>query len=667
MFLKRNYYIPLVLLAVGAVLRLLYLKEYSASPLFYMPIGPDIQEYDLWARKIFAGQLFWNEVPIHAPFYPLVLAGLFRFFTVDYFNIRFVQLMIGLLASVPLYIYLIGRKDAHPLKSMVPEIFLFFSCVYPPLIFYEGEIISEALLIPLLTICIYFLYRAEEKEGFMKKAFFSASGLCAGLAVITHPATIFFVIAETAYLAFRGRFKKNIAKLLFFGIAAALPIVPVSLYNSLLAARPVFVQANSGFNLFLGNNPDSTGSCYIRPGPEWDKVHNKADEVSKTEGITQDACFMRESTSFFKEHPIKAALNLVKKSVMTWNFREFCAGADMDYFRYFTPFQKMGRFAFAILGIAAFAGILVAISRRETLFEYRHFLMLAFSFWFVQTLFVTSGRYRSPMLPALFVLAAFFIAYVISEKKTVSNVVKLLLPAALSALVVFFPARGVSDPRKEHAEAMNILAEAAIKRGDYEGAEKYIQESMPFYYDWSRTFNLLGNTLYARKRPQEALVMYLHAEKLDPEDYNAAMNIGIMYSEFGDYNTSMRYFKKAFDKESKSAELYYNYGVMLMRAGRLDDAIQAFSVALKIDPSHKMALNNAAIALFTKGEPAKAVKYFRQSLSLDPANASLMVNLAAALYSTGNKFEADSWKDKALKLDPANPNARKLDEMSRGK
>jgi len=44
MFLKRNYYILPALLALGAVLRLLYLKEYSASPLFYMPVGPDIHE-----------------------------------------------------------------------------------------------------------------------------------------------------------------------------------------------------------------------------------------------------------------------------------------------------------------------------------------------------------------------------------------------------------------------------------------------------------------------------------------------------------------------------------------------------------------------------------------------------------------------------------------------
>lgn len=667
MFLKRNYYVPLILLAVGVLLRLIYLKEYSSSPLFFLALGPDTQEYDLWARQIFSGRPFWNEVPIHAPFYPFFLAGLFRFFSIDYFNIRFVQLMIGLFAAVPLYIYFLGRKDGSSVKSMVPEIFLFFSCVYPPLIFYEGEIISEALLIPLLSLCIYFIYRAEEKEAFMKKLFFSASGICAGLAVITHPVSIFFVIAEVAYIAFLGRFRKNIAKLLFFGIAAALPVLPVSLYNSLLAGKPVFVQANGGFNFFLGNNPDSTGSCYIRPGPEWDAVHREAAETSKKEAVSQDAFFIRRSLSFFKEHPIDASLNFVKKAVLVWNFREFCAGADMDIFRYFTPFQRMGKFAFAILGTLALAGFLVAISRRETLFEYRHFIILILAFWFAQTLFVTSGRYRSPMFPALFVLASFFISYLISERKTLANIWKIMIPAAIAAFVVLSPARGVSDPGKERAESMNILAEVFMKRGDYEVAERYIQESIPFYYDWSRTFNMLGNSLYARKRPQEALVMFLHAEKLDPDDYNADMNIAIMYSELGDYNTSMRYFKAAFDKELKSAELYYNYGVMLMRAGRLDDALKSFAVALKIDPSHKMALNNAGIALFSKGSPAEAVSYFRQSLVLDPSNASLMVNLAAALYSSGKKFEADKWREKALRLDPSNPNARRLDELSRQK
>ena len=667
MFLKRNSFIPLILLAAGTVLRLIYLKDYSGSPLFYIPVGPDIQEYDLWARQIFAGRLFWNEVPIHAPFYPLFLAGLFRFFSVDYFNVRFAQLMIGLFAAVPLYIYLLGKKDGTPLKNMLPGIFLFLSCVYPPIIFYEGEIVSEALLIPLLCLCIYFIYRAEEKDGFMKRLFFAFSGLCAGLAVITHPVSIFFVAAEAAYIAFRGRFRKNLGRLFFFGLAAIFPILPVSLYNSLLSGKPTFVQANGGFNFYLGNNPDSTGSCYIRPGPEWDAVHREAAEVSKKEGIPTDAYFIRESFAFFKDHPFQAAFNFVKKAALTWNFREFCAGADMDFFRYFTPLQKMGRFSFAFLGIAALAGLLVAISRRETLFEYRHFIILTLSFWFAQTLFVTSGRYRSPMLPALFVLAAFFISYVISERKSVSNIGKMLLPAVLAALVVLFPSGTIVNQKAERAEAMNILAEVAMKRHDYEGAEKYIQESMPFYYDWSRTFNMLGNSLYARKRPDEALVMYLHAQKLDPEDYNASMNIAIMYSELGDFNTSMQYFTAAFDKDSKSAELFYNYAVMLMRSGRYDDALKSFAVALQIDPSHKMALNNTGIALFSKGRPADAVNYFKRSLALDPANASLMVNLAAALYSSGKKFEADKWKEKAIRLDPANPNVKRLDEISRQK
>ena len=663
MFLKRTYYVALLLLAAGTALRLIYLREYSGSPLFYIPIGPDFQEYDLWARKIFAGQLFWNEVPIHGPFYSFFLAGLFRFFTIDYFSIRLAQLLIGLLAAVPLYVYLSGKKDGSAIRSMVPEIFLFLCCVYPPLIFYEGEIVSEALLIPLLCLCVYFIYRAEEKENFMKKIFFSFSGLCCGLAVITHPVSIFFVFAETAYLAFRGKVRKNIGRLLFFGTAVALPVLSVSIYNSLLSGKPTFVQANGGFNFFLGNNPDSTGSCYIRPGPEWDAAHRKAEEASKKENISQDTYFLHKSLSFFKENPLQAALNFIRKAVLTWNYREFSAGADMDLFRYFTSFQQMGRLSFVFLGIAALAGLLVALSRKETLFEYRHFIILALSFWFAQTLFVTSGRYRVSMLPALFVLAAFFISYIVSEKKNLSNIVRMLFPAVLASLVVLFPSGSLVNHKKECAEAMNILAEVSMKRGDYDSAEKYIQESLPFYYNWSRTFNMLGNSLYARQRPEEALVMYAQAQKLDPEDYNASMNTAIMYSELGDYKTAMSYFKTAFDKENKSSELFYNYAVMLMRMGRNDDALKSFSVALKIDPSHKMALNNMGIILFTKGRSAEAVNYFRKSLSLDPSNASLMVNLAAALYSSGKNFEADRWKARTIRLDPDNPNVKKLNEI----
>ncbi|OGV31255.1 MAG: hypothetical protein A2020_01375 [Lentisphaerae bacterium GWF2_45_14] len=651
-------------------LRLIYLREYSSSPLFYMPMGPDIQEYDEWARKIFAGSIFWKDIQIHSPFYPFFLAGLFRFFSIDYFSVRMAQLIIGVLAALPLYIYLSEKRDGSTLKNMVPGIFLFLFCVYPPLIFYQGEILSEALLLPLICLGIYFIYRAEEmgKDGVRKILFYSFSGLCCGLAVITHPASIFFLVAEAAYLAFHGSslpkigrgIKKNIRTLLFFTSAALLPILPVSLYNSLLSGRVSFVQANGGFNFYLGNNSDATGCCYLRPGPEWDAVHRKAEEVSKREEISKDAYFLRESFSFIREHPLQAAMNFIRKGVLVWNYRELCAGADMDTLRYSTGFQRIGRFSFALLGIAGLAGFLIAISRKESAFEYRHFIILAASFWFVQTIFVTSGRYRAPMLPAIFVLASFFISYVISGKKSFTNVIRIFIPVSLAALVVLFPSSPFANSKKENAEAMNILAEASMKRGDYDSAEKYIFESLPFYYNWSRTFNMLGNCYYVRKRYEESLVMYNHALKLDPEDYNAFMNIGIMYSELGDYKSAMSSFKTAFDREEKSPELFYNYAVMLMRMGRRDDALKSFVMALKLNPAQRMALNNIGIINFSNGNPAKAAEYFQKSLSLDPSNASLMVNLALALYSSGKKNEADKWREKAVRLDPENPNVKKL-------
>ena len=45
----------ITLLVSALAIRLLYLMQFSSSPVFSIPIGPDVEEYDLWAMQIIAG------------------------------------------------------------------------------------------------------------------------------------------------------------------------------------------------------------------------------------------------------------------------------------------------------------------------------------------------------------------------------------------------------------------------------------------------------------------------------------------------------------------------------------------------------------------------------------------------------------------------------------
>ena len=98
-----------VLLLAALILRIIYLWQFSESPLFNIPIGPDVKEYDNWAREILAWGLNSQRLHIHAPLYPVYLAFLYNIFSFKMLWIRLIQTLLVLGGFVILfgnYIYL---------------------------------------------------------------------------------------------------------------------------------------------------------------------------------------------------------------------------------------------------------------------------------------------------------------------------------------------------------------------------------------------------------------------------------------------------------------------------------------------------------------------------------------------------------------------------------
>ncbi|MHB9138163.1 MAG: tetratricopeptide repeat protein [Victivallaceae bacterium] len=668
---KKRWFLPGILL-IGLILRLIYLWQFSDSPLFSNPAGPDVQEYDDWAREIIAGKILWETVHIHAPAYPLLLAALYKLSSFSLHAVRLLQLLAGLLCFIPLFYAL--KKVCAESERLTPYLFLVIAALYPPLIYYQAELISEALLVPLLSLSVALLYFGElepetpAKAGLSRKyLWFAGAGLTAGLAAATHPMSLIFIAAEAVLLpVIRWETSSGMRKKLLptgcFIIAAALIIAPVCLRNSVLSGRFVLIQNNSGLNLFIGNNPDATGTCYVRPGPQWNALHNDTENQAAALKVSEDRVYSSRTLDFIREKPLEWLNLLLKKAVYVWNFRELISGADAAPLRCFTALQRGSAWAGGAILTLGLAGLALAVSRRRTLCRYRHFILLSIAFWAGQILTVTSGRYRLAMLPALFVFAAFLIAVIVEERRKLRNALMLLAYCVLAALIVYLPSPPV-NAAKEQAEADSLLGEAYFKENNYPAAEKCLMAALLALDDRARCLNMLGVIAEKRGNFKTAEQRFADAVQADPESPEGYMNLAITASDAGDFAKAEKLFAQALAKGPGKPDVLYNYGFYLERRGNIPQAEQYYRRCLKEAPSDRRALNSLGIIEMSRRSYGRAAELFAAALSIAPGNAGLMLNLAAALASGGRQAQALDLVEEILIKEPENHKAFTMKQM----
>jgi len=116
---------------------------------------------------------------------------------------------------------------------------------------------------------------------------------------------------------------------------------------------------------------------------------------------------------------------------------------------------------------------------------------------------------------------------------------------------------------------------------------------------------------------------------LTPGEFLAQVHndLGVIYSERGDYPTAAREYDAALTLLPKFPAAFYNRGNDLLKAGENWKAARAFTRSLKLHPNDAWAFNNRGQAYRKLGDLKKARRDFEAALRLDPAFAPARTNL----------------------------------------
>lgn len=164
----------------------------------------------------------------------------------------------------------------------------------------------------------------------------------------------------------------------------------------------------------------------------------------------------------------------------------------------------------------------------------------------------------------------------------------------------------------------------------------------------------LANAL-REQDPDSAIALYRRSLELDPGQFHARTNLGILLSGRGEHQTALELLGSAVRLRPRSAQAHNNLGLALLAAGQPDSALGVIEDAIGIEPDNRTLRTNRATALQAAGQEAAARAELLRLAELDPDDVHLLLQLVGLEESAGRLDSAALWLRRAVQLTPADP------------
>jgi len=290
---------------------------------------------------------------------------------------------------------------------------LLLIATFPSQIFFSNLFLSEVLFTALFLTVIYLTARLPER----KKAgwLWLAVGLLCGGSILVRPVALFFPLVIFIFLFWvKGQsWRRSLwrAALVVFGML--LLLVPWTVRNKQVLGHWILVSTNSGYNFWIGNNPEAKGTFT----PEVAEVLNLIDDE-----VERYYLGYREGFDFILRQPDQFLLLIPRKL-----FYLFLTDTFSFYYLLTSAGESStGRFAalggvlfelhYLLILLLGLVGILLPLGDEDRGGIKLIYWVLGYWVFFHIFLF-TIDRYHFPIMPLVIILASRAISRWATERK----------------------------------------------------------------------------------------------------------------------------------------------------------------------------------------------------------------------------------------------------------
>ncbi len=618
-----------VIFGLAFAVRAVFLLQSLESPYFGAPFL-DEQYYYEWAKRIAGGRLISDHAFFRAPLYAYLLGALFAVAGPNYFLPKLLQHLLGSAAAV--LVFKIADRCFDRRAAWIASV---LAALYPPLIFFEGELLDISLQCFFYPALILIGLKSLRDPCWRWTVLFGVAG---GAAAIARPNILLLIAGWLVFqILLRERWGGWRPALLRAAAIAGLLggwMLPCLIHNILADRSWVPISTYAGINFYLGNRSTADGYTASTPrryeffGDYQDSVElfarRKAEQITRQtmNGAAVQRYWIRRTLQEISAFLPNTVRLLLKKVVLFWNGYEIRNNKDLYFALQFTPaLDWIHRvWNFRILAPFGMLGILLAMHRRRT--AETTWLALGVAAHMVSVvIFFVCDRYRLPVAPMLIVFAAGGVGIMWRwlEEKRMRELGVAAGALAILAVLVNVPWFDMS-PAVPHKDLWNV-----------------------------------ANCLKAKGRLDEAEQWYLRFLEVNPDFSDGWNNLGELYVRRKRYDRALPCFERAARLDSRASVPLNNAGYCLLKMNRAAEALTAYDAAVEVNPENRLARNGRAEALAALARYDEALIECDALLSQDPDFLPALWTKAAVLARMGKADTARDLAQRALQL--ASPSA----------
>ncbi|WDF72220.1 hypothetical protein [Novosphingobium sp. KACC 22771] len=395
-------------LSIGSLLLLTLTIRLAAHFALPQPLQSDGLAYFTLAQSMAEGVWPVDNLGQHAFYsigYPLVLAPFFALLGASAQVAFGVNLALALVTGG--LIVLLAREAG--LGDLGRKLALLGYALWLPGIWNCTMLARENLSTPLLVAVVWLALRLLRSPARLGLA--AATGAVWGAAVLAGTSALPLIAAPLLALVLGGSVRRAVVPALVMGMGAALVLAPWAMATQAMLGRPT-LSTNTGFNLYIGNNPAATGrfvSIAATPiGPQWHAMRDTLGEAGASAALGAMA------RDWMAHHPAEVARLAAVKLAAFWapnlpDSNDFALSPAVTYVRLFEVVQYL-----LFLTLAGMCLLLPGIGRP------RQIVMMGAiaGFWALHGIAYIIDRYRDPVMPLLIVMAAAALAEIVTNRLT---------------------------------------------------------------------------------------------------------------------------------------------------------------------------------------------------------------------------------------------------------